>query len=141
MRVGAGVLGGLAVLAGCAVILAGCSIGRSMGNSAEAALELDLDDPDLAVLEPLERDLRRGEPFFARLRLGTPSEAEGVTVRIQRRVSGGSFFDVQEFVHRDVTPPWNTTYLRLELPQTGDWNVTFILESRKVADVRVTVRD
>lgn len=140
MRLGGG-LPGLALLMGCAVVLAGCSIGRSMGHSAEAALELDFDDPDLAVLAPLERDLRRDETFYARLRLGTPSEAEGVTVRVQRRVSGGSFFDVQEFVHREVTPPWNTTYVELALPQTGDWNVTFILESRKVADVRVTVRD
>lgn len=141
MRLAAGLLGGLALLAGCAAIAAGCSIGRSTGHSAEAALALDFDDPDLAVLAPLERDLKRNERFYVRLRLGTPTEAEGVTVRVQRRVSGGSFFDVQEFVHRDVTPPWNTTYLELALPQTGDWNVTFILESRKVADVRVTVRD
>lgn len=120
--------------------LAGCSIGRTGGASAVAALALDLEDPDLAVLEPLERDLGRDERFFARLRLSEPSEAAGVTVRVQRRVSGGAFFDVQEFFHEVSPPPWNTTYLELALPQRGDWNVTFILESRKVADVRVTVR-
>lgn len=134
MRVAAALL----LLLACALLAAGCSIGRSSGNSAQAALALDLDDPDLAVLEPLERDLRRGERFYVRLQLGAPSEAEGVTVRIQRRVSGGSFFDVQEF-HCDVEPPWNVTHLKLALPQTGDWNVTFILDSRKIADARVTV--
>ena len=87
---------GLALLGACAV-LAGCSIGRTGGASAVAALELDLGDPDLGVLAPLERDLERNERFFVRLRLGAPSEAAGVTVRIQRRVSGGAFFDVQEF--------------------------------------------
>lgn len=131
----------LLLLFACALLAAGCSIGRSSGNSAQAALALDFDDPDLAVLEPLERDLRRNERFYVRLGLGAPSEAEGVTVRIQRRVSGGSFFDVQEFVHRGVAPPWNVTYLELALPQTGDWNVTFILDSRKIADARVAVRD
>ena len=131
---------GVALLGICAV-LAGCSIGRTGGASAVAALELDLGDPDLEVLAPLERDLKRNERFFVRLRLGTPSEAAGVTVRIQRRVSGGAFFDVQEFLHEVSPPPWNVTHLELSLPQTGDWNVTFILESRKVADVRVTVRD
>lgn len=136
----------LLLLLACVLLAAGCSIGRSSGNSAQAALALDLDDPDLAVLEPLERDLRRDETFYVRLQLGAPSEAEGVTVRIQRRVSGGSFFDVQEYVHRgeaphQIEPPWNVTHLDLKLPHTGDWNVTFILDSRKIADVRVTVRD
>lgn len=131
----------LLLLLACALLAAGCSIGRSSGNSAQAALALDLDDPDLAVLEPLERDLRRDETFYVRLRLGAPSEAEGVTVRVQRRVSGGSFFDVQEFVHDEVAPPWNVTHLELALPQTGDWNITFILDSRKIADTRVAVRD
>ena len=133
----------LLLLLACMLLAAGCSIGRSSGNSAQAALALDLDDPDLAVLEPLERDLRRGEIFYVRLQLGAPSEADGVTVRVQRRVSGGSFFDVQEFVHDEVSPPWNVTHLKLDhgLPQTGDWNITFILDSRKIADVRVAVRD
>ena len=134
-------IAGLLLLVLCVLLGSACSIGRSSGNSAQAALALDFEDPDLAVLEPLERDLARGERFYVRLRLGAPSEADGVTVRVQRRVSGGSFFDVQEFVHRDVTPPWNVTFIELALPQTGDWNVTFILDSRKIADARVTVRD
>lgn len=118
--------------------LAGCSTWGA-GHRAEAALELDLADPDRGVLAPLERDLEPNERFWVRLQLGSPTEADHVIVRFELDVGGRSYFQVEDYRFDDVTPPWNVAAIPLSISQTGDWNIAFIVNSRKITDVAVSV--
>jgi len=121
-----------------AVALAGCSTWGA-GHRAEAALELDLADPDRGVLAPLERDLEPNERFWVRLQLGSPTEADHVIVRFELDVGGRSYFQVEDYRFDEVTPPWNVAAIPLSISQTGDWNIAFIVNSRKITDVAVSV--
>ena len=128
----------LGVISVAALGAAGCSTWGA-GHQAAAALELDLADPDRAVLTPLERRLERDERFWVRLQLGAPTEADHVIVRFELDVGGRSYFQVEDYRFDGVTPPWNVAAIPLSISQSGDWNIAFIVNSRKVTDVRVSV--
>ncbi len=128
----------LAALPLLAAALIGCATWGA-GHRAEAALELDLEDPDRAVLAPLERKLGAAEPFWVRLDLGAPTEADHVIVRFELDVGGRSYFEVEDYRFDDLTPPWDVAAIPLSISQPGDWNIAFIVNSRKVTDVKVSV--
>lgn len=110
------------------------------GHQADAALELDLQDPDRGILTPLERDLEPNERFWVRLELGAPTEADHIIVRFELDVGGRSYQEVEDYrFDDDLIPPWNVAAIPLSIAFTGDWNIAFIVNSRKVSDVRVRV--
>ncbi len=102
-------------------------------------MELDLQDPDKGVLVPLERKLGVDEPFWVRLDLASPTEADHVLVRFELDVGGRSYFEVQDYRFEDLIPPWDVAAIPLSISQPGDWNIALIVNSRKVNDVKVTV--
>lgn len=125
------------LLTACAIASA-CSTWGA-GHQAEAALALDLQDPDRAVLTPLERRLERDERFWVRLQLAQPTEADHVIVRFELDVGGRSYFEVEDYRFSGVIPPWNVAAIPLSISQNGDWNIAFIVNSRKITDVAVGV--
>ena len=130
--------GVLLILCLAALALSGCSTWGA-GHSAEAALGLDLQDPDKGVLVPLERNLTVDEPFWVRLDLASPTEADHVIVRFEFDVGGRSYFEVQDYRFEDLIPPWDVAAIPLSISQPGDWNIALIVNSRKITDVKVTV--
>ena len=129
----------LLLLIVCAIGAAACSTWGA-GHEADAALELDLEDPDRGILTPLERDLEPNERFWVRLELGAPTEADHIIVRFELDVGGRSYQEVEDYrFDDDLIPPWNVAAIPLSIAFTGDWNIAFIVNSRKVSDVRVRV--
>lgn len=123
----------------CGLAAGGCFFGGA-GGEAQTALHIDEADPDLPVLAVLERDLGIDEPFWVRLELGEPTEADHVLVRFELRVGGRTYFEVEDYRFDDVQPPWQVAAIPLSISQDGDWNIAFVVNSRKVTDVKVSVR-
>ena len=69
-----------------------------------------------------------------------PASADHVIVRFERRLSGNSYQGVEDYRFEGVDPPWQVAAIPLSISQDGDWNLAFIVNSRKVTDVKLQVR-
>ena len=119
-----------------AVIVTGCGIGRS-GASATLALAVDQSNPDKPVTQPLTGAVLLGQEFLIRLELEQPSDASAIRVRLEKRV-GASFLQRGE-LEVAITPPWHVAILPITLFERGHWNVSLIVNSRKITDIRFDV--
>ncbi len=129
-----------------AVGLAGCNSGgggifSGIGGSAEAALFIDEQAEDKAVLTPLTRPLALGERFWLRLEMAEPVDADRVVVRIEYDAGAREYFELRDIEFDQVSPPWQVAAIPLELTDDGDFNIALIVNSRKVTDVKVTVEN
>ena len=129
-----------------AASLAGCNysgggIFSGAGGSASAALHIDEAADDRAVLTPLERPLKLDEPFWLRLELNEPSSSDHVIVRVEYDAGAREYFELRDFRYEGVEPPWTVAAIPLQLNDDGDFNIALIVDSRKIADVKVTVEN
>lgn len=129
-----------------AAILSGCNysgggIFSGAGGSASAALHIDEAAEDRAVLTPLERPLKLDEPFWLRLELNEPSSSDHVIVRVEYDAGAREYFELRDFRYEGVDPPWTVAAIPLQLNDDGDFNIALIVDSRKIADVKVTVEN
>ncbi len=137
-----GVVALVAVLA----VAAGCNASRGgifsgVGGSAEAALHIDEEALDKAVLTPLNRPLKLEEPFWLRLEMNEPVDADHIVVRVEYDAGAREFFELRDFRFEGVEPPWQVAAIPLALTDDGDFNIALIVNSRKVTDVKVTVEN
>ena len=139
----------LAVLLGLAALLAiavGCNASRGgifsgVGGSAEAALHIDEQATDKAVLTPLNRPLKLEERFWLRLEMNEEVDADHIVVRVEYDAGAREFFELRDFRFEGVEPPWRVAAIPLALTDDGDFNIALIVNSRKVTDVKVTVEN
>ncbi|MCY3732703.1 MAG: hypothetical protein OXG42_00325 [Chloroflexi bacterium] len=137
-----GVVALVAVLA----VAVGCNASRGgifsgVGGSAEAALHIDEQALDKAVLTPLNRPLKLEEPFWLRLEMNEPVDADHIVVRVEYDAGAREFFELRDFRFEGVEPPWQVAAIPLALTDDGDFNIALIVNSRKVTDVKVTVEN
>ena len=111
------------------------------GGSAAAALHIDEAAEDRAILTPLERPLKLDERFWIRLELNQPTDADHVLVRIEYDAGAREYFELRDYRYEGVEPPWTVAAIPLQINDDGDFNIAFIVNSRKVADVKVTVEN
>lgn len=124
----------------------GCNASRGgifsgVGGSAEAALHIDEQADDKAVLTPLNRPLKLEEPFWLRLEMNEPVDADHIVVRVEYDAGAREFFELRDFRFENVEPPWRIAAIPLALTDDGDFNIALIVNSRKVTDVKVTVEN
>ena len=139
----------LAAIVGLAVLLAlgiACNASRGgifsgVGGSAEAALHIDEQAEDKAVLTPLNRPLKLEERFWLRLEMNEPVDADHIVVRVEYDAGAREFFELRDLRFDDVEPPWQVAAIPLALTDDGDFNIALIVNSRKVTDVKVTVEN
>lgn len=137
---------GTLVLASLLVVAAGCNASRGgifsgVGGSAEAALHIDEQAEDKAVLTPLNRPLKLEERFWLRLEMNEPVDADHIVVRVEYDAGAREFFELRDFRFDGVEPPWQVAAIPLALTDDGDFNIALIVNSRKVTDVKVTVEN
>jgi len=131
---------GVALLAGAACNPSGGGIFSGVGGSGQAALHIDEAAEDKAVLTPLTRPLKLNEPFWLRLEMNEPVDADHIVVRVEYDAGAREFFELRD-VRFDVDPPWKVAAIPLQLTDDGDFNIALIVNSRKVTDVKVTVEN
>ncbi len=119
----------------------GAGIFSGVGGSAVAALHIDEQAEDKAVLTPLNRPLKLEEPFWLRLEMNEAVDADHILVRIEYDAGAREFFELNDYRFDDVDPPWRVAAIPLALNDDGDFNIALIVNSRKVTDVKVTVEN
>ena len=139
-------LAALALLAALLLIAAGCNASRGgifsgVGGSAEAALHIDEQAEDKAILTPLNRALKLEERFWLRLEMNEPVDADHIVIRVEYDAGAREYFELRDFRFEDVEPPWQVAAIPLALTDDGDFNIALIVNSRKVTDVKVTVEN
>ena len=112
-----------------------------VGGSAEAALHIDEQAEDKAVLTPLNRPLKLQERFWLRLKMNEPVDADHIVIRVEYDAGAREYFELRDFRFEDVEPPWQIAAIPLALTDDGDFNIALIVNSRKVTDVKVTVEN
>ncbi len=112
-----------------------------VGGSAEAALHIDEQADDKAVLTPLNRPLKLDEPFWLRLEMNEPVGADHIVIRVEYDAGAREFFELRDFRFDDLEPPWKIAAIPLALNDDGDFNIALIVDSRKVTDVKVAVEN
>ena len=112
-----------------------------VGGSAEAALHIDEQADDKAVLTPLNRPLKLEEPFWLRLEMNEPVNADHIVVRVEYDAGAREFFELRDFRFEGLDPPWKVAAIPLALTDDGDFNIALIVDSRKVTDVKVSVEN
>ena len=140
---------GLLLLAALTALLAlasACNASRGgifsgVGGGAEAALHIDEQAEDKAILTPLNRPLKLREPFWLRLEMNEPVDADHIVVRVEYDAGAREFFELRDFRFDDVQPPWRVAAIPLALTDDGDFNIALIVNSRKVTDVKVSVEN
>lgn len=128
------------------VVATGCNpsgggIFSGVGGSAEAALHIDEQADDKAVLTPLNRPLKLEEPFWLRLEMNELVDADHIVIRVEYDAGAREYFELRDFRFEDVDPPWKIAAIPLALTDDGDFNIALIVNSRKVTDVKVTVEN
>ncbi len=139
-------LAGAVALAVLVVTAAACNASRGgifsgVGGSAEAALHIDEQADDKAVLTPLNRPLKLDEPFWLRLEMNEPVDADHIVIRVEYDAGAREFFELRDFRFDDLEPPWRIAAIPLALNDDGDFNIALIVDSRKVTDVKVAVEN
>ena len=139
-------LAGVVVLAAVFAVAVGCNASRGgifsgVGGSAEAALHIDEQAQDKAILTPLNRPLKLEERFWLRLEMNEPVDADHIVVRVEYDAGAREFFELRDFRFEGVEPPWQVAAIPLALTDDGDFNIALIVNSRKVTDVKVTVEN
>ena len=139
-------LAGVVVLAAVLAVAVGCNASRGgifsgVGGSAEAALHIDEQAQDKAILTPLNRPLKLEERFWLRLEMNEPVDADHIVVRVEYDAGAREFFELRDFRFEGVEPPWQVAAIPLALTDDGDFNIALIVNSRKVTDVKVTVEN
>ena len=134
------------VLTAFAIAASGCNASRGgifsgVGGSAEAALHIDEQAEDKAVLTPLDRPLKLEEPFWLRLEMNEPVDADHILVRVEYDAGAREFFELRDIRFEDLEPPWKVAAIPLALTDDGDFNIALIVNSRKVTDVKLTVEN
>ena len=119
----------------------GGGIFSGVGGSAEAALHIDEQADDKAVLTPLNRPLKLEEPFWLRLEMNELVDADHIVIRVEYDAGAREYFELRDFRFEDVDPPWKIAAIPLALTDDGDFNIALIVNSRKVTDVKVTVEN
>ena len=142
----ANLLGWLWIVAGLAVVGIGCNpsgggIFSGVGGQAEAALHIDEQAEDRAVLTPLSRPLKLNEPFWLRLEMNEPVNADHILVRVEYDAGAREYFELRDIRFDGVEPPWQVAAIPLTLTDDGDFNIALIVDSRKVTDVKVSVEN
>lgn len=137
---------GIVALVVTCIMAVGCNatgggIFSGVGGAAEAALHIDEQAEDKAVLTPLTRPLELGESFWMRLEMNEPVEADHILVRVEYDAGAREFFELRDIRFEGVDPPWQVAAIPLALTDDGDFNIALIVDSRKVADVKVTVEN
>ena len=139
-------LAGVVVLAAVFAVAVGCNASRGgifsgVGGSAEAALHIDEQAQDKAILTPLNRPLKLEERFWLRLEMNEPVDADHIVVRVEYDAGAREFFELRDFRFEGVEPPWQVAAIPLAPTDDGDFNIALIVNSRKVTDVKVTVEN
>ena len=138
---------GLLLLAALALTAAtACNASRGgifsgVGGSGEAALHIDEQAEDKAILTPLNRPLKLEEPFWLRLEMNEPVDADHIVVRVEYDAGAREYFELRDFRFTGVEPPWKVAAIPLALTDDGDFNIALIVNSRKVTDIKVTVEN
>jgi len=135
------VLIALIILSAAACNSSGAGIFSGIGGSAVAALHIDEQADDKAVLTPLNRALKLDEPFWLRLEMNESVDADHILVRIEYDAGAREFFELNDYRFDDLEPPWQVAAIPLQLNDDGDFNIALIVNSRKVTDVKVTVEN
>ncbi|MYE05805.1 MAG: hypothetical protein F4Y04_01030 [Chloroflexi bacterium] len=131
----------VALIGGVACNASQGGIFSGVGGSAEAALHIDEQAEDKAILTPLNRPLKLEEPFWLRLEMNEPVDADHIVVRVEYDAGAREFFELRDFRFENVDPPWRIAAIPLALTDDGDFNIALIVNSRKVTDVKVTVEN
>ncbi|MCY3920840.1 MAG: hypothetical protein OXG27_00400 [Chloroflexi bacterium] len=139
-------LAGAVVFAAVLAVAVGCNASRGgifsgVGGSAEAALHIDEQAQDKAILTPLNRPLKLEERFWLRLEMNEPVDADHIVVRVEYDAGAREFFELRDLRFEGVEPPWQVAAIPLALTDDGDFNIALIVNSRKVTDVKVTVEN
>ena len=139
-------LAGIIVITALLFAVVGCNASRGgifsgVGGSAEAALHIDEQAEDKAVLTPLNRPLKLEEPFWLRLEMNEPVDADHIVIRVEYDAGAREYFELRDFRFEGVEPPWRIAAIPLALNDDGDFNIALIVNSRKVTDVKVTVEN
>ncbi len=129
----------LPIVAACAG--SGAGIFSGVGGSAVAALHIDEQADDKAVLTPLNRPLKLDERFWLRLEMNELVDADHILVRVEYDAGAREFFELNDFRFEDLEPPWQVAVIPLRINDDGDFNIALIVNSRKVTDVKVTVEN
>lgn len=129
-----------------AALLSACNyegggIFSGTGGSAAAALHIDEEAEDRAVLTPLDRPLKRDERFWIRLEMNEPTDADHVLVRVEYDAGAREYFELRDYRFEGVEPPWTVVAIPLQINDDGDFNIALIVDTRKVTDVKVTVEN
>ena len=114
-------------------LLTACSLGGD-GGQAVLAVAIDETSPDKPILTPAPDVVQPDRVYFIRLEVPRPLDAEYVRVRLEKRV-GGAHHQRREFLH-PVTAPWTVVVIPISVPDSGEWNIALIANSRKITDVR-----
>ncbi len=122
-----------ALLTAILALLTACSLGGA-GGEAALAVAIDETSPDKPILTPAPDVVQPDREYFIRLEVPAPLDAEYVRVRLEKRV-GGSHQQRGEFLH-PVIAPWTVVVIPISVPDSGEWNIALIVNSRKVTDVR-----
>ena len=112
-----------------------------MGGSAVAALHIDEQAEDKAVLTPLNRPLKLDERFWLRLEMNELVDADHILVRVEYDAGAREYFELNDIRFEDLEPPWQVAVIPLRINDDGDFNIALIVNSRKVTDVKVTVEN
>ena len=139
-------LAAIATIAVLIVAAAGCNASRGgifsgVGGSAEAALHIDEGAEDKAILTPVNRPLKLEEPFWIRLEMNEPVDADHIVIRVEYDAGAREYFELRDLRFDDVEPPWQVAAIPLALTDDGDFNIALIVNSRKVTYVKVTVEN
>ena len=137
---------GVMIVAAAAWWAVGCNpsgggIFSGVGGHGEAALHIDEQAEDKAILTPLTRPLKLEEPFWLRLEMNEPVDADHIVIRVEYDAGAREYFELRDFRFEGVEPPWQVAAIPLALTDDGDFNIALIVNSRKVTDVKVTVEN
>ncbi len=119
----------------------GAGIFSGVGGSAVAALHIDEQADDKAVLTPLNRPLKLDERFWLRLEMNEVVDADHILVRVEYDAGAREYFELNDIRFKDLEPPWQVAVIPLRINDDGDFNIALIVNSRKVTDVKVTVEN